>query len=69
MSGRNQSDLRPLLRKARKAGVRVERTNGGHIRLLAPNGDWYISSSTPGSAKTIYRIRSWFRRQGLVVAL
>lgn len=64
MAGRNQKDLRPLLRKCQDAGVSVEKTNGGHIRLTAPDGAFYVTSSTPGSAKAIYCLRSWLRHHG-----
>lgn len=64
MAGRNQGDLRPLLRKIRKLGFSLETTSGGHLRVTAPSGDFTITSATPGSAKAIYRLRSWLRHQG-----
>ena len=65
MAGRNQGDLRPLLEKARGSGCTVDHTKSGHYKVTAPNGNFYVVSSTPGSAKAIYRLRSFLRHQGI----
>lgn len=55
-----------LRREASRYGVRVEREAGGHLRWIAPNGEWVRSSSTP-SASSMKRTRAKLRRLGVRV--
>ena len=41
------SDMRKLMRRAKKAGCTVTRTGGGHYKIITPNGTRIICSFSP----------------------
>lgn len=45
----HRADMMKLVKKAAKKGCEVERTNGGHWRIVCPNGDVLIASFSPSN--------------------
>jgi hypothetical protein len=62
-------DLRALIELARMQGWLVERTGGDHIKWTPadPDQEFYISSSTPSSQRTIQKIKSALKSRGLIM--
>lgn len=59
-------DLRAILRDAERAGAKVERTGGDHLRITLPNGKTLTKGSTPGDAP-VRLLRHDLRKAGLDV--
>jgi hypothetical protein len=62
----NDKDTNKLLKKAIKAGCRIE-TGGRHLKLYAPNGEWTAVATTSSDVNACHHIRRWLRRQGINV--
>lgn len=61
-----RKDLKQLRIVAEQQGWRVERTNGDHLKWLAPDGGMAIySPSTPSNARGILNLKAQLRRAGL----
>jgi hypothetical protein len=54
-----------LLRAAKKLGCSVERTSGGHWKVITPSGEVIIAAFSPRSAKSVHDIRHRLRRAGV----
>lgn len=58
--------LRPLAKRARRAGWTIEQRNGGHLTWTPPDGGPYIVSSfTPSDPRAVKNLRADLRRAGL----
>lgn len=54
--------MKQTLRGWRDLGIRVESTNGGHLKLLLPNGHIVVVSSTPSDHRAIKNMVGDVRR-------
>jgi hypothetical protein len=55
-------DLRPLARKYQAKGWRLELTNKGHVRWIAPSGETVVSGSTPSDWRATKQIEARLKR-------
>jgi hypothetical protein len=63
-----KKDMEQFVRKARRAGWRVELTNGGHYRFFPINGHApIIAPSSPSGIRSIANTKSRLKRAGLVM--
>lgn len=62
-------DVRPLAKKARKAGWALRRTpKGNHLQWVDPDGRVRVtSSSSPSDSHAVKNLRSDLKRAGLTV--
>lgn len=59
-------EIRKLLRKLERAGVKVEKSSGSsHYKVYAPKGIVIISSSPRNSKAVLQNIRRDLRRNGV----
>ena len=59
------SDSATLLRQAVRSGFQKEGTRGGHVRLIAPDGERIVCASTPSDHRTVANDRALLKRHGL----
>ena len=59
--------VRDMVRQAVDLGCRAERTNGGHVRILGPDGGIYIMGTTAPGARNTLHLRSALKRMGVEV--
>lgn len=60
------SETKQLLRKLRKLGWQVDKTQGQHYRCVSPvTGEAVIFSSTPSDHRNLKNIKADLRRAGL----
>lgn len=57
-------DLRPWVKSARKAGFTFQFNGDGHLRVTAPDGEWFAIPATMGSQQRVKRAINQFRRSG-----
>lgn len=63
-------ELKPLIKRAERAGWTVTRTRGDHLKWLRPEGGMpYFSSSTPSDRRAITNIEKDLTRMGLAPAV
>jgi predicted RNA binding protein YcfA (HicA-like mRNA interferase family) len=60
-------EIQELIKVAEDQGWRVERSNGGHFKWLAPNGKMVITSATPSDKRAFANIQTDLRRYGLII--
>jgi len=54
-----------VVEAAKAQGWRVEKSRGGHWRLLSPDGEGIVyAAATPGSARSVQKTISHLRRFG-----
>ena len=63
----NNRELQKIMRVAVSEGWRLEKSNGGHIKWIRPDGFIYFSSQTPSDVRAIYKIRAALRKAGLTL--
>lgn len=59
-------DTRKLVKAAKAAGWSVTRSGSGHIRLIGPDGQEVVSSSTPGNNGSVRDLRRALRKAGVL---
>ena len=58
-----KKDIQHLLRRARRAGYKVERRRSGHYRITVPGtGERFSLPATPRTARTLRFVESKLRR-------
>lgn len=68
MSIKLPSDVRPLAKKARKAGWSLLRTPKNHLQWVDPTGRVQVTSSgTPTDSHAVKNLRGDLRRAGLAL--
>jgi hypothetical protein len=55
--------IKHLQKEFRDMGIRFERTNGDHIRLILPNGRKIHTSSAPSDGRAFLNLRARLRRE------
>jgi len=55
-------DMQGLCVEAEAAGWTVEKTDGGHLRITAPNGHFVFASQTPSDWRAVHATRARMRR-------
>lgn len=58
-------ELRALARAAERQGWSVERTRNNHLKWKPPQGQYYVSSSTPSDHRALRNIRAHLIQRGL----
>lgn len=58
--------FRRLLRDAEAQGCRVERTAGGHIKVMLPNGGMVVTAGSPSDKRGMKNFESALKRNGIV---
>lgn len=64
MSGTIPKDLRPIIRRARKAGWSVSQTAKNHLLLEGPDGGRVTAPGTTANRRAPKRLEADLRRQG-----
>lgn len=60
-------DIQQLLKKAKRAGCRVEQTRSNHYRIIGPTGESISAPGTPSDFRSIRDVRSKLRRIGVSI--
>ena len=55
-------ELRPLAKRYKAKGWRLEPTGGGHIKWIAPNGHVVYSASTPSDWRGVLDLTARLKR-------
>ena len=58
-------DFKPLVHQAQEAGWHLEMLGNGHMRLVAPGGQWVYMSASPSDWRAPRKLRAALRRAGL----
>jgi predicted RNA binding protein YcfA (HicA-like mRNA interferase family) len=58
----SKKDVMRVINEVASAGWLVERTRGGHFRLVAPGGQSVIAASTPSDPRALLNMKSRIKR-------
>jgi hypothetical protein len=61
----HRADMSKLLKRAKKEGCEIVRTNGGHWKITPPGGDPIIAAFSPNSGYAVTHLRKRLSKQGI----
>lgn len=64
-----RKELRPIVKRARKQGWKVDVTRGGHVRFVPPpsGGSMVIASASASDSRAMKNLRAQLRRAGMEI--
>ena len=63
----NKKELNDLMKIVLRLGWSVSMTKNNHYKWVAPDGQFFYTSSTPSDKRALERIRKDLRRCGVII--